>query len=281
MLGLCIKSYDINAWCPIDTYARMGELDMSDDATHKPVFNGYDTGKESRMGLLLIDLDDTLLDNAGADVASFQYALRRYGIGYVDSKNIIKWRMMGMHADTIMYRICEGDTKMVKECMEWRREYLSGNKSVAHINLKEDAVSALRRLQRKYEIVVVTARSHRSIVMKILTVHGIDKYVSDMLCADDYSKKEIKFKDYAALKGELYGLALKRFDSKKEDCVAVGNLKSDIVAAVNMDITAYAVRGSYGFDPGIAEIAKAFKSLSDLADVLLSQNDVCRYRTSL
>ena len=253
----------------------MGELNMPDDVVaQRPDYNDNDMNKNPSRGLLLIDLDDTLLDNTYADVASFQHALKIYGIKYTNKDNIIKWRKTGMRAGTIFYKICNGDTDTVKKCMAWRHKYLRGGGSIRHTTLKEDAAFALRRLKAKYDIVVVSARSHKDIIIKILHMHNIDRYVSDVLCADDYSKKEIKFEDYAALKGELYGLALERFSPKREDCVAVGNLKSDIMGAVNIGISAYAVRGTYGFDRGIKKIAKTFKNLSEIAEALLSQNGV-------
>ena len=222
-------------------------------------------GESGVSGLILFDLDDTLLDNVDADVGSFMFALRRQKIPCPDRDLIVAWRQEGMLARDMLLKIL-GNASLADECMKDRRKYLNGIRGRRLLRLKPDARAVLLQLRPRYRIVIVTARPRRDAVYSILRDLGISECVDGVLCSQDY--KGAEGDRYDALKASLYEKALAAHCIKKEMCVAVGNLKSDVAAGIASGIRAYAVRGSYGFDRSIGGMAPAFESLTDLARAL-------------
>ena len=216
--------------------------------------------------LALLDLDDTLLDNSDADIASFQFVLDGSGVHCPDRATILAWRQRGMLSRSILMRVL-GDTQLVYECMEGRRIFLAGDMGRSLLGVKHDTMQFLSLLRPRYQLVVVTARDNKNDVQSILDQLGIAPYVDGVLCAQDICGS--KPDGLAELKKELYSMAMQMYSVEKERCVAVGNLKSDIVAGIELGITAYAVSGSYGFDRGIRRLTRSFGTLSDLARFIL------------
>jgi len=216
--------------------------------------------------LALLDLDDTLLDNSDADVASFRFVLDRSGVHCPDRATILTWRQRGMLSRSILMRVL-GDTHLVYECMEDRRIFLAGDKGRSLLSVKHDTIQFLSLLRPKYRLVVVTARDNKNDVLDILDHLGITPHVDGVLCAQDICG--LKPDGPAELKKRLYSTAMQMYSIKEDRCVAVGNLKPDIVAGIELGITTYAVSGSYGFDRGIKRLTRSFGTLSDLARFML------------
>lgn len=217
-----------------------------------------------RTRLLLLDLDDTILDNMNADVASFQFVLTKNGLRFPSSQ-IVRWRKRGMYARTIFKRILSRQD-LVNKCLVDRAKYLISKDSTSYLKLKPDTVITMRQLKPWYHIVIITSRHSRTLVEEILRSLGVFEYVDGVLCGEDYGHAE--FKEYAHMKELLYKIALDLFRIRRDRCAVVGNLKSDIIAGLNLGIPSYAVRGSYRFDHGIRRLAPAFANLSDVAEAL-------------
>ena len=181
--------------------------------------------------LLLLDLDDTLLDNTNADLASFKYALDKIGVRCPEANQIVGWRKEGMLARTILQKILDCDKNSIMSCMANRATYLNGIKSISHLRLRPDAKNALDLLSEQCTILVITARHKKSTVNAILNKVGISKYISQTLCGEDYSNNPIDPAEYAVLKEALYSMAKKIFGVESKQCVVIGNLRSDIEPA--------------------------------------------------
>lgn len=212
--------------------------------------------------LLLLDLDDTLLDNSEADFASFQFVLDARGVPCPDKATILTWRQRGMLARSILMKVL-ADAQSVSECMEGRRIFLAGSQGRKLLSIKHDTLQFLSLLRPRYRPVVVTARTSRDDVQAILEQFKIAPCVDGMLCAQDICGT--KPAEPAEIKKELYSMAMCMYNTNSERCIAVGNLKSDIVAGIELGITSYAVSGPYGFDRGIRRLSRSFRTLSDLA----------------
>ena len=135
------------------------------------------------------------------------------------------------------------------------------------MSVKRDTIQFLSLLHSRYRLVVVTARDNKNDVRAILDQLDITHYVDGVLCAQDIC--DSKPDGPAELKKRLYSMAMQMYSIKRDRCVAVGNLKPDIVAGIELGITTYAVSGSYGFDRGIRRLAPSFGTLSDLARFII------------
>lgn len=212
--------------------------------------------------LALLDLDDTLLDNSEADFASFQFILGMRNLHCPDRATFFAWRRSGMLSRDIFAKTLD-DAGLVSKCMEDRRIFLAGDGARRLLSTKPDTMQFLSLLRSRYGLVVITARDSRIDVQSILDQLNIAPYVDGMLCAQDAGGP--KPGGPSELKKILYAKAMQMHNVKKNRCIVVGNLKSDIASGVELGITTYAVRGPYGFDLGIKKMTRSFSTLSDLA----------------
>lgn len=155
------------------------------------------------------------------------------------------------------------DAQLVSECMEERRIFLAGDQARRLLRIKHDTLQFLSMMRSRYRLVVVTARTSRDDVRLILERFGIAPYVDGMLCAQDIGGT--KPAESTEIKKRLYSMAMRMYNAKSEMCAVVGNLKSDIVAGIELGMTSYAVSGPYGFDRGIRGLSRSFRTLSELA----------------
>lgn len=192
-----------------------------------------------------------------------------------------------MLAGTIMRRVL-ADESMAKRCIDARLQYLGSAECATKLRLRLDTAHAMSSIHSKYRIVITTSRRNQKMILQVLNRLGVDGYVGSVLCGDDYPDTPANSGGNVALKEFLYGKALEMYGTSRDRCVAVGNLKSDVVAALNVGIRAYAVRGSYRLDNGIARrpsltapqghesppriIAVTLRSSYSQVDQLLKQN---------
>ena len=219
--------------------------------------------------LLLVDLDDTLIDNTDADVESFRYVLTKFGIMSPTRQQIIQWRKNGMFAKNMFKKIIKKDSHLLQKCVKLRLEFLKNGKNLKYLKPKNDSYSSLEKIKSKYTdiiIVVVTSRMYKKDVYKILKQCKLNKFVNGVFCADDVEMNGVQ--DYAKLKEKLYTLAMIKFNQKKTETMAIGNLKTDIIAGKNLKIKTRGIKGSYRIDSGMKNLTETFESLTAIISQL-------------
>ncbi|MDE1764003.1 MAG: HAD family hydrolase [Thaumarchaeota archaeon] len=223
------------------------------------------------MRLVIFDLDDTLIDNTLLDIDSFMHILNLFSLPRINDKTIIRWRRNGMIAKNIFLRLMKKkDRKLLETCLKTRLQYLArGGGGLGLVKEKKDARKVLCEIKQDgHFIVIVSSRKDRSIIKKILEKLGVKRYVDSIYCAENCMDLKER-QSTIGLKVRLYRLALSDYKSLvTEKPIAVGNLKSDIVAAKKLKITALAIRGSYRFDSGISKEAKVIEKLDQILEFL-------------
>ncbi|MDE1766238.1 MAG: HAD family hydrolase [Thaumarchaeota archaeon] len=224
------------------------------------------------MRLVIFDFDDTLIDNTLLDMDSFRYVLDTFHLPQASYKTLIRWRKNGTIAKNIFRRIIKKKNNMLLEkCVSARLEYLArGGGGVKLANAKTGAKETLRQIKKNNNfIVVVSSRKDKSIIKKILKNLEMVQYIDEIYCAEDC--KECLGKKFSAtnMKIKLYKLALSDFKfNSDEKPLAIGNLKSDIVAARKSNMIPIAISGSYRFDSGISKKARTIKDLHEVLEIL-------------
>ncbi len=213
--------------------------------------------------LLLLDLDDTILDNKLADIESFRRVLKDYRIRPPASSEIMRWRKNGMLAGNIFKRAVRNDPELAQRCASSRLEFLRDDKNIVLLRPKPDAYSALKRISGSLKIAIVTARTGEGGVQEILRRCRLHEFVDRVLCEEDVG--DGGYADYAGLKEGLYRLAIRKTGCKKTETVVVGNLKSDIVAGKRLGLKTYGIKGSYRYDSGLKGITDTFEDLESVA----------------
>ena len=225
------------------------------------------------MGLLIIDFDDTLIDNTNLDLDSFRYIAKTHNLANIEDNVIIKWRKNGMLARNILKRLLKNqkDTSL-NDCIKIRLEYLK--RSDGGINLAKIRLgvrSTLHEIKKRgYFIAVITSRENKTIVEKIIKNLQLSGYIDNIYCASDIQNNKINLKDCIELKKHLYELALQEYlpKIKKQKVVAIGNLKADIIAAKKLKIKPIAIKGSYRYDSGISKLAKTIENFQEVLNIL-------------
>ncbi|MDE2589201.1 MAG: HAD family hydrolase, partial [Patescibacteria group bacterium] len=205
------------------------------------------------------------------DIDSFMHILNLFSLPRINDKTIIRWRRNGMIAKNIFLRLMKKkDRKLLETCLKTRLQYLArGGGGLGLVKEKKDARKVLCEIKQDgHFIVIVSSRKDRSIIKKILEKLGVKRYVDSIYCAENCMDLKER-QSTIGLKVRLYRLALSDYKSLvTEKPIAVGNLKSDIVAAKKLKITPLAVRGSYRFDSGVSKGAKRIENLDHLLEFL-------------
>jgi phosphoglycolate phosphatase-like HAD superfamily hydrolase len=234
--------------------------------------NSITMNTQKKIGLIL-DFDDTIINNTKLDLDSFHYIARIYNLPPIDDKTIIRWRKNGMLAKNILQRLIRQRIDIsLDTCIKKRLEYLKvGAGGIKLAETKVGVINALKQLKRRgYFITVVTSRQDKALVKKIINYQQLSSWIDEIYCASDLTNKKFDFKDCIELKKSLYNLVLKNHFPKlqNEQIVAVGNLKADIIAAKQLRIKPIAIKGSYRFDSGISRLCKTITDFDELLNIL-------------
>lgn len=231
------------------------------------------TSHMNKFGLIIVDLDDTIIDNTRLDLDSFRYISKFYNLSFIDDKTIVRWRKNGMLAKNILQRLfVEKNHMLLDICVRKRLEYLkSGGGGIRLVNIRSGVKNTLEQIKRRgYFVTIVTSRQDIMIVKKIVKNLQLNNQIDKIYCASDITNKEIDLKNCIEIKKSLYKIALKEYLPKltSKKVIAVGNLRADVIAAKQMKIKPIAIKGSYRFDSGISKICKTITNFDELLNIL-------------
>ena len=227
----------------------------------------------NKLGLLIIDFDDTLIDNTKLDLDSFHYIAKIYNLSAINDNTIMRWRKNGMIAKNILCRLFGERYDMPLDvCVKKRLEYLKrGGGGLRLVRIRRGAKDTLKQLRKVgYSIVVVTSRDDKTVVKKIIKNLYLDNLIDSIYCASDITAKNANLKNCVELKKRLYRLALKDHiaDTTSKKVIVIGNLKADVIAAKSLKIKPIAIKGSYRFDSGISKMCKTITNFKELVNIL-------------
>ncbi len=225
------------------------------------------------MKLLILDLDDTILDNKDLDLDSFKYIIKTFNLKKIDDLQIIKWRKKGMLAKNILKRMINNKKNIdLESCIKKRLKYLKhGEKNLKLVKSRNAIINTLKEIKRRdYFVVITTSRENKNLVKKIIQYIGISSYIENIYCNENFKQiYNMTLKDRIDLKEKLYNLALQDFNKiSNKNAIAVGNLKADIIASKRLKITPIGIKGSYRFDSGIFKLTKTIKDFQDILNFL-------------
>lgn len=227
----------------------------------------------NKSGLVLVDFDDTLIDNTGLDLDSFHHITKIYNLPDIDDNIILCWRKNGMLAKNILQRLLTNRNDISLDiCVKKRLEYLKmGGGGVRLVKIRTGVRNTLKQIKKKgYFIAIVTSREDKNIVKKTIRNLRLNNQIDSIYCASDIRDKRNDFKSCIKIKKSLYKLALKNYlpELKNKKVVSVGNLKADVIAAKKLKIKPIAIKGSYRFDSGISKICKTITNFEELINIL-------------
>lgn len=227
----------------------------------------------NKSGLVLVDFDDTLIDNTNLDLDSFRHIAKLHNLVNIEDNIIIKWRKNGMLARNILKHLLKNQKNIsLNNCIKIRLDYLKkGGGGINLVRIRTGAITTLQEIKKRgYFVAVITSRENKIIVRKIIKNLQLSSYIDSIYCASDIQNNKIELKDCIELKKHLYNLALQEYlpKIKKQKVIAIGNLKADIIAAKKLKIKPIAIKGSYRYDSGISKLAKTIENFQDALSIL-------------
>jgi len=227
----------------------------------------------NRFGLIIVDFDDTVIDNTKLDLDSFHYIAKIYNLPSIDYDIIVSWRKNGMLARNILHRLIKERKDITLDvCVKKRQEYLKiGGGGIKLVKIRSGVKNTLEQIKRRgYYITIVTSRQDMAVIKKIVRNLQLDNQIDKIYCALDITDKEIDLKNCIEVKKSLYKLALNEYLPKliSKKVIAIGNLRADVIAAKQMKIKPVAIKGSYRFDSGISKICKTITNFDELLNIL-------------
>jgi len=225
------------------------------------------------MKLLILDLDDTLIDNKDLDLDSFRYIIKTFNLKKIDDLQIIKWRKKGMVAKNILKRMINNKKNIdLENCIKRRLRYLKhGENKLKLIKSRNAVIDTLKEIKKRdYSVVITTSRENKNLAKKIVQYIRISPYIDKIYCNENYNQiYNMTLKDRITLKEKLYNLALQDFNkNSNKKIIAVGNLKADIIASKRLKITPIGIKGTYRFDSGIFKLTKTIEDFQDILNFL-------------
>lgn len=225
------------------------------------------------MKLMILDLDDTLLDNKDLDLDSFKYIIKTFNLKKIDDLQIIKWRKKGMIAKNILKRMISNKKNVdLESCIKRRLIYLKhGEKKLKLVKSRNAVIDTLKEIKKHdYFIVITTSRENKNLVKKIIQYVRISPYIDKIYCNENYKQiYNMTLKDRIVLKEKLYNLALQDFNKiSNKKIIVIGNLKADIIASKRLKITPIGIKGTYRFDSGIFKLTKTIEDFQDILNFL-------------
>lgn len=188
-----------------------------------------------RFELLVFDWDGTLMDSAGAVVASIQESCRDLGLPVPERERASHIIGLGLK-DALAYAVPElPPSDYGKLAERYRHHYLARDSDLELFPGMREMLAALK--QQGYLLAVATGKS-RAGLERVLEATQLKQYFDSSRCAD-----ETRSKPHPAMLQEL----MQELLIEPEATLMIGDTAHDLQMAVNAGVPALAV--SYGAHP--------------------------------
>ena len=188
-----------------------------------------------RFELLVFDWDGTLMDSAGAVVASIQESCRDLGLPVPERERASHIIGLGLK-DALAYAVPElPPSDYGKLAERYRHHYLARDSDLELFPGMREMLAALK--QQGYLLAVATGKS-RAGLERVLEATQLKQYFDSSRCAD-----ETHSKPHPAMLQEL----MQELLIEPEATLMIGDTAHDLQMAVNAGVPALAV--SYGAHP--------------------------------
>jgi len=188
-----------------------------------------------RFELLVFDWDGTLMDSAGAIVASIQESCRDLGLPVPERERASHIIGLGLK-DALAYAVPElPPSDYGKLAERYRHHYLARDSDLELFPGMREMLAALKR--QGYLLAVATGKS-RAGLERVLEATQLKQYFDSSRCAD-----ETHSKPHPAMLQEL----MQELLIEPEATLMIGDTAHDLQMAVNAGVPALAV--SYGAHP--------------------------------
>lgn len=188
-------------------------------------------------GLVLWDLDGTMIDPAEGILNSVVYALKK--MGYGERSNEYLRQFIGPPLFQSFRELIGMNGDEAKRAVYFYRENYSGNRAIHQNKLYEGISDLIREVHRRNRRQIVVTSKPTVFASQIVKFHNLEAFFSEIVGSNlDGSMSN---------KSDLFKYALERFPSYFEDeVIAIGDRKYEVEAANENGIDSIGVLYGYG-----------------------------------
>ncbi len=211
----------------------------------------------------IFDLDGTLVDTIPLHVESALYALRKYGLDFIDPKDV--YDEIGKSFHDIVLDICRKygifpSEELIKNI--WQIKHLYFIKNIHKVKLLPGVLEILEYLKNNHIKIALASSSPKDSVKAILDFFDLWGYFNVVLTADDVSK--------AKPDPEIFLRAKEKLGCNS--CIVVEDSLYGVIAGKKAGCKVYAVLTGVGKRKDLEKYAdKVFRDLNDLLSFLKQQ----------
>jgi beta-phosphoglucomutase-like phosphatase (HAD superfamily) len=211
---------------------------------------------------VIFDFDDTLTDNKRLDIESFRHLSSVLGLYVPSAREIKELRKIMLAKDIISWMVKKSARPVPLDlCLKIRNDFLK-KENERLIDVKPNAYSTLRKLKSGgCSLFIATTRTDIGPVKAILRKHKVERFFKDVYSKDSGDKIDV------------YKRILLDLDLVPGECLVVSNSFQDLSQALDLNMKAVGVNGSYGADPALRGNVKILEDLSELTFYVKKQRD--------
>ncbi len=208
------------------------------------------------MTCFIFDLDGTLVDTIPLHIESGLYALRKYGLNFVDPKDVRD--EIGKSFHDIVLDICRKynipiSEELIKDI--WQIKHLYFLKNIHKVKLLPGVLELLEFLRNNHSKIALASSSPKDSVKAILDHFNLWGYFDVVLTADDVSK--------AKPDPEIFLRAKEKLGCN--DCIVIEDSLYGVIAGKKAGCKVYAVLTGVGKRKDLEKYAdKVFRDLTEL-----------------
>lgn len=203
---------------------------------------------------VIFDFDDTLTDNKRLDLESFRHLGHILDLYVPNAREIKELRKTLLAKDIISWMIKKSARPVPLDiCVKIRTDFLE-KENERFVVVKPKVRSTLQKLRSEgCSLFIATTRTDIGPVKAILRKYRLEQFFENVYGQDSADKIDI------------YKRILLDLNLVPSECMVVSNSFQDLSQALDLNMKAVGVHGSYGVDPALRGNVEVLKDLSKLA----------------
>ena len=187
--------------------------------------------------LVIIDFDDTIINNSRLDYMSFKIIALKFNCYVPSKKEIINLRKKNLLAKEIIALIHKKSKKKFNQKNFWieRNKFLKSKDSLEYFILQPHFKKTLKILKRfRIPIVITSLRKQKKIIELYIKSLYIDDYFEQVFCNEDSFRNTRNLKIAFLTKKKIYNEILNKY--KPKNALSVGNSITDYNVAFHFNL---------------------------------------------
>tara|TARA_A100001037_G_C15019767_1_gene575759 strand:- start:198 stop:872 length:675 start_codon:yes stop_codon:yes gene_type:complete len=145
------------------------------------------------ISLIIIDFDDTIVENSELDYQSFKSTSMKFGVYYPSKKELRLFRHKKIKEKEIIKLIELKSNKKIKEYSKFRKRFLESYESTRYLKLRPFLKNNLVFLKnKKMKIFIFTLRKNKKNIQRFLIDNNIDELIDGIETAKKIDTKNEK-----------------------------------------------------------------------------------------